>query len=66
MQVDTEMDFEEGKPSGMILPPLVGFAPTEVIPETQLTQINNKGKVYMEILASIGLDSPTTSQETIW
>ena len=38
---------------------------SSVISETQLqTYIKNKGSVYSEILASIGLDSPTSSSET--
>ena len=61
---DTGMDIEKSRPIGMILPPLAGSAPTEVIPETQLIQLNGNGKVYKEILASIGLDSPTSSHET--
>ena len=48
----------------MILPPLASSAPWEVIPETQLAQLNGNGKVYKEILASLGLDSPTSSHET--
>lgn len=47
----------------LTLQPIRGAAPTEVIPETQLVQINDRGKIYKEILASIGLESPTTSQE---
>ena len=36
----------------------------EVILETQLTSLNVKGKVYKEILASIGIGSPTPSHDT--
>lgn len=58
------MEAEACRPSAMTLPPLGGLAPMEVIPATQPAQMNTKGNVYKEILASIGLDSPTTSQET--
>lgn len=61
--IDSELDCGRGIPSGMTLPPLGGYAPTEVIPKTQLVQMNSKGNMYKAILASIGLDSPTTSQE---
>ena len=44
-QTDTEMDTEECRPIGMILPPLAGSAPMEVILETQLIQLNGNGKV---------------------
>lgn len=38
--------------------------PPEVIFETHFNLTNNnKGSVYNEIMASIGLDSPTTSRE---
>ena len=40
-----------------------GYAPMEVILETQPNQYNSMGKVYKDILASIGLDSPTSSQK---
>ena len=61
--VDTRMNFEEGRPSDMTLQSIRGAAPTEVIPQTQLAQINDRSKVYKDILASIGLENPTTSQE---
>ena len=57
------MNFEEGRPSDMTLQSIRGAAPTEVIPQTQLAQINDRSKVYKDILASIGLENPTTSQE---
>lgn len=48
----------------MELPISAGHALTELILETQPHQSNSNGKVYMKILASIGLDSPTSSQDT--
>lgn len=36
----------------------------EVVPETQPLPLNGKGMKYKEILASIGLDSPTSSHDT--
>lgn len=62
-QVDTEMDTKEGRIIGTLLPPLAGSTFTEVIPKTQPTQLNDKGNVYKEILASTGLDSPTSSNQ---
>ena len=39
--------------------------PLDIIWETQPPPINNnKGRVYKDIMASIGLDSPNTSSET--
>ena len=62
-QADTEMDTEEGRIVGTVLPPVAGPSFTEVIPKTQPILLNNKGSVYKDILASIGLDSPTSSNE---
>lgn len=62
-QEDMDMKSEDYRPMGTELPILTKLAPTEVIPKTQLHHLSNNGKVYMEILASIGLDSPTPSQE---
>ena len=44
-------------------PLLIGYARKDVIPETQLNQTHDNGKVYKDILASIDLYSPTSSQE---
>ena len=63
-QMDTKMDTEDCRPLGTILPFIAGSASTEVTPETQLIQLNGNGKVYKEILARIGLNSPTLSHET--
>ena len=63
-QVDVIMETEEGT----ILETEVIYASRpslmEVIPETQPITLKGGGMVYKEILASIGLDSPTPSHET--
>ena len=58
------MNYGRGLPSGITLTSLGGSAPIEVIPETQLVPMNGKGNMFKAILASIGLDNPTTSQNT--
>lgn len=59
-QMDTEMDSKEGRPIGKVISLLAGPAHTEVIPKTQPFQLNGNGKFYKEILASIGLHSPSS------
>ena len=61
--MEIEMAPNEYRPIGMTLPTIAGFAPMEVIPETQACQLNGNGKIFKEILASIGLNSPTSSHE---
>lgn len=41
-----------------------GLGHTEVIPKTQLNEVRKRSNIYNDIMASIGLDSPTSSRET--
>ena len=54
---------DESRPIDMLDPTIANSAPLEVIPETQAWHLNGNGKMFKEILASIGLDSPTASHE---
>ena len=63
-QEDLVMETERGTTIGMEVFPTSRQTPIEVIPETKLLSLNGNGKVYKEILASIGLDSPTSSHDT--
>ena len=62
-RLETEMTPEESGPIGTIVPTIANSVHMEVIPETQACQLNGNGKMFKEILASIGLDSPTASHE---
>ena len=59
---DIEMELANNRPHEMEVP-TQDLTHLEVIPETQLLQLKSKNNVYKEILASIGLDSPTTSKD---
>ena len=62
-RMEIKMAPDEYRPIGMTLPTIAGSAPMEVIPETQACQLNGNGKIFKEIPASIGLDSPILSHE---
>ena len=54
---------EESRTIGTIVPYLGNSTHLEEIPETQACQLNGNEKLFKEILASIGLDSPSASHE---
>ena len=54
------METERGMAVGMDINSASRQGGLEVIPETQPLPFNGKGTKYKEILASIGLDSPTS------
>ena len=60
---ENEMVPEESRPIGTIVPYLGNSTHLEVIPETQACYLNGNEKLFKEILASIGLDSPSASHE---
>ena len=63
-QADADMVTEGDRLMGSVPPPPAGSTHGEVIPEMQLTQLKSTSIVYKDILASIGLDNPTSSHET--
>ena len=54
---------EESRPIDLLVPTIANSASLEVIPETQAWHLNGNSNMFKEILASIGLDSPTASHE---
>ena len=62
--MDVVMDIERYMVSNKEVPHTSMQAILEVIPETQPLPPHGSRKVYKEILASIGLDSPTQSHDT--
>jgi len=62
---DVEMNAIEGLNTRLVTTHHTSQTHIEVIPETQLHQASrNKNNIYNDIMASIGLDSPTSSQDT--
>ena len=61
-----ELEREEEAVSSMRQEPphLPGTGHVEVIMETQLNEVIRKSNIYNDIMASIGLDSPTPSQDS--
>lgn len=61
-----ELEREDGAIFSMRPEPphLTGTGHVEVIPETQLNEVIRRSNIYNDIMASIGLDSPTPSQDS--